>query len=78
MVRVLGTPMPQPLRQLLEHVGLIDSAPSDWSRPMPTLRTGAGVGIGPAISGRESNPAPRPRPSPSTMRSERSAPPRRP
>jgi hypothetical protein len=77
MARVPGTPIPQPLRQLLEHVGLIDSAPSDWSRRMPTLRTGAGVGIGPAISGRESNPTPRPKPPAQHQRSERPAPPRR-
>jgi hypothetical protein len=36
-------------------------------------RSGPGIGIGPTLSGRESNPAPRPTPPGEHMRSERPA-----
>jgi hypothetical protein len=53
-------------RQQLEYVGL----PHTMSMPVRRVAS-AGIGIGPTISGRESNPVPRPKPPASHMRGER-------
>jgi hypothetical protein len=59
-------------REQLAYVGL----PHTTAMPVRRVAS-AGIGIGTAISGRESNPVPRPKPPASHMRSE-AAPPRRP
>jgi hypothetical protein len=69
-VPIDADPKARAWRQRMAYVGL------DENTPMLTPRAGAGVGIGPTISGHEVNPSPRPKPPAGHMRSERPAPPR--
>jgi hypothetical protein len=69
-VPIDADPQQRAWRQLMAHVGLPEST------PMPMQRASPGIGIGPAISGHESDPVPRPKPPAGHMRSERPAPPR--
>jgi hypothetical protein len=64
LVPIDADPRQRAWRQLMRHVGLSEST------PMPAQRASPGTGIGPTISGRESDPAPRPKPPATHMRSE--------